>query len=415
MVDYRHGCIPGVTLSGGERAGRRVVVTGLGVLSGPCVGHEAFWAALVSPTPGPTHRRLVGFEPRRWLERKRAQRTELFAQIAVAAARLAQEDAGSPVDDPERVAVVMGAGNGGTSTTIQGYLDFQAKGREGVSLLSGVMSMSNAGSANVAFDLRSKGTTYSVASGCASGTHAVGDAYRLVRYGQADVAYAGGSEASLMADDPQQDPVPAGLLNLRVHTEETVARPFDLHRQGFILAEGSGVLRLETLDAARARGARIYAEVLGAANTVDAYDLIQPAPRGEGVRRCMVLALREAEVAPADVGQINTHGTGTRHNDQAESDAAVDLFGPDGPALTSTKGITGHPGAAAGGLEAVALALSIHHRLIPPTQHSTTPDPDLTADIVRGAPRPWEPGYALSNSLGLGGQNGSVVMGPPPA
>jgi 3-oxoacyl-[acyl-carrier-protein] synthase II len=391
-----------------------VVVTGLGVLTGPCVGREQFWSALTSADPGPTHRRLVGFDPRQWLERRRVQRTELFAQIAVAAARLAHDDAGAPTDDPDALAVVMGTGNGGTRGTIQGYLDFQEHGREGVSLLSGVMTMSNANSANIAFDLGSRGITYSVASGCASGTHAVADAYRLVRYGQADVAYAGGSEASLMADDPQDDPVPAGLLNLRVHTEDTVSRPFDLEREGFILSEGAGVLRLETLEGARARGAHIYAEVLGGANTVDGFDLIQPAPRGEGVRRCMELALREAGVDPSQVGHINTHGTATRHNDQAESDAAVDLFGPDGPALTSTKAITGHPGAAAGGLEAVALALTIHHRLIPPTQHSIQPDPEITADIVRGEPREWEPGYAISNSLGLGGQNGSVVMGPAP-
>jgi 3-oxoacyl-[acyl-carrier-protein] synthase II len=397
-----------------ERTGRRVVVTGIGVLTGPCVGKDPFWDALVTTSPAPTHRRLVGFDPRQFLDRKRAQRTELFAQAAVGAARLAHDDAGSPVDEPEGVAVVMGTGNGGTRTTIQGYLDFQEKGREGVSLLSGVMSMSNAGSANVAFELRSKGVTYSVASGCASGTHAVADAYRLVRYGQADVAYTGGAEATLMADDPQQDPVPAGLLNLRVHTEEEVARPFDLNRQGFILSEGAAVLRLETLEAARARGAHIYAEVLGGANTVDAFDLIQPAPRGEGVRRCMEIALREAGVDPSEVGHINTHGTGTKHNDQAESDAAVDLFGPDGPALNSTKGVTGHPGAAAGGLEAAALALTIERRLIPQTQWSLTPDPALTADIVRVEPRPWTPGYALSNSLGLGGQNGSVVMGPAP-
>ena len=194
-----------------------------------------------------------------------------------------------------------------------------------------------------------------------------------------------------------------------------MSRPFDIDRQGFILSEGAGVLRLETLDAARARGAHIYAEVLGGANTVDGYDLIQPAPRGEGVRRCMVLALREAGVDATAVRHINTHGTATRHNDQAESDAAVDLFGADGPALNSTKAVTGHPGAAAGGLEAVALALTIERRLIPPTQWCLHLDPEITADIVRGAPRPWEPGIALSNSLGLGGQNGTVVMGPAPA
>ncbi|WP_426571824.1 beta-ketoacyl-[acyl-carrier-protein] synthase family protein [Aquihabitans sp. McL0605] len=394
---------------------RRVVVTGLGVLSGPCVGHQDFWAALTTDAPGPTHRKLVGFEPRRWLDRRAVQRTDLFSQVAVAAAKLAFEDAGSPVDDPEGVAVIMGTGNGGAGSLIQAYLDFQEHGRAGVNLLTGVMSMSNAGSANIAFQLGSRGTTYSLASGCASGTHAVGDAFRMVRDGRADVAYCGGAEAAVSGDTPDDDPMASSLLNLRVHTEEPMSRPFDLKRQGFVLSEGAGVLRLETLDAARARGAHIYAEVLGGANTVDGYDLIQPSPRGEGLGRAMRLALREAGADPGEVGHINCHGTGTKHNDQAESDAAVDLFGPDGPALTSTKAVTGHPGAAAGGLEAIALALSIDKALIPQTQWWSTPDPEITADVVVGsAPRPWEPGLGISNSVGLGGQNGTVVMGPAP-
>lgn len=394
---------------------RRVVVTGLGVLSGPCVGKDEFWSALTTATPGPTHRKLIGFEPRRWLERKAAQRTDRFAQVAVAAAKLAHDDAGSPADDPEGVAVVVGTGNGGAASLIQAYLDFQEHGRAGVNLLTGVMSMSNAGSANIAFHLGAKGAVYSVASGCASGTHAVADGFRMVRDGRADVAYCGGAEAAVTGDTPNDDPMAASLLNLRVHTEEPIARPFDVRRQGFVLAEGAGVLRLESLDAARARGAHIYAEVLGGANTVDGYDLIHPSPRGEGLARCMRLALREGGVDPSEVGQINCHGTGTKHNDQAESDAAVDLFGTPGPALTSTKAVTGHPGAGAGGLEAVALALSIERSLIPQTQWCSELDPEITADIVVGSsPRPWAPGIGLSNSVGLGGQNGTVVMGPAP-
>ncbi|MEZ5178621.1 MAG: beta-ketoacyl-[acyl-carrier-protein] synthase family protein [Acidimicrobiales bacterium] len=296
---------------------------------------------------------------------------------------------------------------------IQGYLDLQEHGPAGVSLLLGAVAMSNGNSANLAFALGSSGPTYSVASGCASGTHAVVDGFRLVRDGLADVAYAGGSESGLMPEG--DDPLTAGLRNLRVHTEEDVARPFDLDRQGFVYAEGAGVLRLETLDAARARGARIYAEVLGGANTVDAHDLIHPSPRGEGLARCVRLALAEADVAPGAVGQVNCHGTGTKFNDQAESDAAEDVFGRPGPPLTSTKAVTGHPGAAAGGLEAVALALSIDRGLIPQTQWSVAPDPEITADVVRGEPRPWAPGIGISNSVGLGGQNGTLVMGPPPA
>jgi 3-oxoacyl-[acyl-carrier-protein] synthase II len=395
---------------------RRVVVTGMGVLSGPCVGIGPYWDALTTASPGPTHRKLVDFEPRRWLHRRVVQRTDRFAQVAVAAAQLAFEDAGSPDDDPDEVAVVLGTGNGGTASLIEAYLAFQEHGRAGVNLLTGVMSMSNAGSANVAFHLGARGATYSVASGCASGTHAVGDAFRMVRDGRADVAYCGGAEASVSGDTPNDDPMAASLLNLRVHTEEAVARPFDLHRQGFVLAEGAGVLRLETLDAALARGAHIYAEVLGGANTVDGHDMIHPSPRGVGLARCMRLALREARVEPGEVRHINCHGTATKHNDQAESDAAMDLFGAGGPALTSTKAVTGHPGAAAGGLEAIALALSIDKGLMPQTQWWSTPDPEIEADIVTGTePRPWTPGIGLSNSVGLGGQNGTVVMGPAPA
>jgi len=390
---------------------RRVVITGLGVLTGPSVGKDAFWDSLTTSTPEPTNRKIVGFNARDWLDRRHAQRTALFSQIAIAAGRLAHEDAGSPADDRDGVAVVLGAGNGGAGTLIQGYLDFQRGGREAVSLLNGVVSMSNAASANLAFALGSRGPTYSVASGCTSGTHAVTDAFRMVRDGLADVAYCGGSEAGPLGDSPQTDPMTATLLNLRVHTEEDVARPFDLTRQGFVFSEGAGVVRLETLDAALRRRAHIYAEVLGGANTVDAYDLIQPSPRGEGLGRCMRLALREAGVDRSEVGHINCHGTGTKHNDQAESDAAFDLFGLPGPALNSTKSITGHPGAAAGGVEAVALALTIDQGLIPQTQWSLTPDPEITADIVRGTePRPWEPTVALSNSVGLGGQNGTLVL-----
>lgn len=392
---------------------RRVVVTGLGSLSGPTVGADELWTALTAADPAPTFRALVGFEPRRWMDRRHVQRTARFSQLAVAAGRIAHDHAGAPVDDPERVAVVMGTGNGGVADLIKGYLDLKEHGPGGVSLLLGAIAMSNGGSANLAYALGSKGPTYSVASGCASGTHAVVDGFRLVRDGLADVAYAGGSEAGLMPDG--DDPLTAGLRNLRVHTEESVARPFDLHRQGFVYAEGAGVLRLEPLDDAVARGARIYAEVLGGANTADAHDLIHPAPRGEGLARCMRLALAEAGVRPDQVGQVNCHGTGTKFNDQAESDAAQDVFGLPGPPLTSNKAVTGHPGAGAGAVEAVALALSIDRALIPQTQWSATPDPEITADVVRGAPRPWTPGIGVSNSVGLGGQNGTLVMGPAPA
>lgn len=393
---------------------RRVVITGLGALSGACAGAEELWSALITLDPAPTHRRVVGFDPRRWLDRRQAQRTERFSQLAVAAAKQAHADAGEPDDDPEMVAVVLGSGNGGASALIRANQDLLEHGPAGVSMLMGVMSMSNANSANVAFSLGSKGMTYSVASGCASGTHAVAQAFRSVREGSADVAYCGGSEGGMGEGEVDSRLTSASLVNLRVHTEDDVSRPFDTNRQGFILAEGAAVLRLETLEAAEQRGAHVYAEVLGGANTVDGYDLIQPSPRGDGLRRCMVLALREAGVDPSEVRHINCHGTGTRQNDQAESDAAIDLFGQPGPALNSVKAITGHSGAGAGAMEAVALALSVDRKLIPQTQWLKELDPEISADVVWGEPRPWEPGIALSNSVGLGGQNGTLVMGPAP-
>lgn len=393
---------------------RRVVVTGLGVLSGAAVGADAFWSALVASDPPPTFRQVVAFDPRRWMDRRQAQRTARFAQLAVAAGLLARDDAGGAGagDDPDRTAVVLGTGNGGVAELIAGHVALQEGGPEAVSLLLGAMAMSNAGSANLAFALGARGATFSVASGCASGTHAVAEAFRLVRDGRADVAYGGGSESGLLADGA--DPLTASLRNLRVHTAGEVCRPFDLHRDGFVYAEGAGVLRLELLDAARARGAQVYAEVLGGANTVDGHDLIHPAPRGQGLQRALRLALAEAGVAPAAVGHVNVHGTGTRHNDQAESDALADVLGLPGPAVTSTKAVTGHPGAAAGAVEAVATVLAVHHRLVPPTQWLTEPDPAITADVVHGSPRRWEPGIAVSTSVGLGGQNGVLVLGPAP-
>jgi 3-oxoacyl-[acyl-carrier-protein] synthase II len=346
------------------------------------------------------------------MDRRQVQRTDRYAQAGVAAAALCHEDAGSPDIDPERTSVVLGTGNGGTITIIEEALRFSKEGRSGVSLLAGVKMMSNASAANVAYLLGVKGEVVGVAGGCASGTHSIMEAARLVQLGISDVVYTGAAEAALMADDPLEDPIPAGLIELRVHTDQAIARPFDRNRAGFVLSEGAAVLRLETLSAARARGARIYAEVLGGSNTADAFDLITPAPRGEGLQRAFRNALAQAGREPSEVKQVNVHGTATLSNDQAENDAITDVFGSPGPAVTSTKAVTGHPGAAAGSLEAVATILSIERKLIPPTQHLEELDPAITVDVVEGAPRPWEPGLAFSDSLGLGGQNGTVLLGP---
>jgi len=393
----------------------RVVVTGIGVVSGPAFGVDAFWAALLDPTPRATHRIAKGFRPRDWLDRRSAQRTARFAQLAVAAGRLAHDDAGAPELDADRTAVILGAGTGGLETILAAERELDAHGATAVPHLLPVQSMSNAGSANVAFQLGARGAVYSVSAGCASGTQAIGDGLRAIRSGQASVVYAGASDSSISHDDPERDVIVAGLVNLRVHTTERTARPFDRQRDGFVFAEGAAVLRLESADAARARGARAYAEVLGAASTADAYDLIAPEPTGEGLRRAMTLALAEGGATAADVRHVNTHGTATQSNDSAELAALRLLFGRPGPAVNSVKGVTGHAGAASGAIEAAAVALAIERRVLPPTGGLIDPDPKLLEgiDILTEA-RPWEPGVSLSNSLSLGGLNSSVAVGPPP-
>lgn len=389
-----------------------MVVTGLGALNGPCVGAEELWAAVVSAEPTPTHRAIVGFEPRRWLDRRTTQRTDLFAQIAIVAARLAHEDAGAPDDDPHRVAVVLGADKGGVHSFGEAVAAHLEGGDEAVPTLTALVSITNAAAAAVALDRGALGSTHAVASGCTSGTHAIVDGFRLVRDGLADVAFVGGSDASA-GDDVTGRVMEAALRNLRVHTDEEVGRPFDADRSGFVHASGAAVLRLEPLDVARRRGAPIHAEVLGGANTVDGHDLVQPAPNGEGLVRSIRLALAEARCDPSQVGFVNCHGSGTRANDLAESAALEAVFGLPGPAVTSTKAVTGHTAAAAGAIEGLLTVQSIAKGLLPQVQWCRRVDPEIRADVVTGSdPRPWEPTIAVSNSLGLGGQNGTVVFGP---
>lgn len=391
---------------------RRVAVTGIGVLNGPGVGAEAFWARLCDPHPGPTATIIEDFDPRRWMDRRQARRSDTFAQLAVAAACLAVDDAGEPELDPDRTGVVIGAGNGGMGATIREHEVYKAEGPQAVSPLMGAITMSNAASSNIAFRLGLRGVCESIASGCASGTHAVGDAARLVRWGVCDAVIAGGSDAPRSQEAERGPFVSAALRNLRVHTDDDVVRPFDVKRSGFTLSDGAAALVLEDLDAARARGARIYAELVGYGNTTDTYDLIAPEPSGEGVLRCMRVALDDAGATGADVRFVNTHGTATRSNDVAEALAIGALCGRPGPAVNSIKGVTGHSGPAAGALEAASVALAIHHRTIPPTAGLEHLDPDIEVDVVAGEPRPWEPGLSLSVSLGLGGHTGCVAMAP---
>lgn len=391
---------------------RRVVITGIGALTGPAVGADAYWSALLDPPLPATHRRLLSFDPREWMDRRQARRSDRFAQVAVAAGCLAHDDAGAPDVSPDETAVVMGTCVAGLLTTMTEADHLRTGGALAVSPLFGVSFMNNANAAGIAYRLGCRGPAFAVASGCASGTHAIGEAALLVATGRAEVAYAGGSEASLTSDDPRHDLVPAALMNLRVHTTAAVSRPFDRERDGFVYAEGAAVLRLETLDAALARDARIYAEICGYGNTIDAADLIAPEPSGDGLVRAMRQALAGADAAPDEVGFVNAHGTGTIANDLAEASALHAVFGAPGPPINSFKAVTGHSGAGAGALEAAGVALSIHHARIPPTAWVREVDSSLGLDVVVGEARSWEPRLSLSNSLSLGGQNGSLALRP---
>ncbi|MDQ3353864.1 MAG: beta-ketoacyl-ACP synthase II, partial [Actinomycetota bacterium] len=385
--------------------GRRVVVTGIGVVASCGVGSDAFWDGLLAEPPR-GERRITDFDPSPWLGPKEARRTDRFAQFAVAAAAMALDDAGPVGADPDRCGVIIGSGVGGLETLEKQIVICHTKGADRVSPFLVPMMMANAGAASVSMRFGWRGPCETPVTACAAGTHAIANAARLVAGGTIDAALTGGSEAALTPAGV------AGFTNMTALSSSGLSRPFDVARDGFVIAEGGAVLVIEALDAARARGARIYGEILGSASTADAHHITAPDPDGGGAVRCMELALADAGMAPGDIRQINGHGTSTPLNDAAEAQALAKVFGSSGPPVTSTKGVTGHALGAAGALEATAVLLSIDRRLIPPTAGLATLDPEMSIDAVMDGPRPWEPGPTLSNSFGFGGHNGCLVLAP---
>jgi 3-oxoacyl-[acyl-carrier-protein] synthase II len=391
--------------------GRRVAVTGIGVVS-PCgIGRDTFWNGLLSAPPE-GERRVPGFDPTLYFPNpKEARRTDRFAQFALAAAaealEQAQAQAGEITADPGRRGVIIGTGVGGLETLEEQILTFHEKGPRRVSPFLVPMMMANAAAAGVSMRYGWQGPCETTVTACAAGTHSIGNAARLISTGRCDAVLAGGSEAAMTPVGIQ------GFTNMTALSSSGVSRPFDAERDGFVIAEGCAVLVLEDLDTARARGARVLGEILGAASNADAHHITAPSPGGSGAIACMELALADAGVAPRDIRQINAHGTSTPLNDAAEAEAIAKLFGTPGPPVVSTKGVTGHALGAAGALEAAAVLLSIEHALIPPTAGFANADPEMaTLDIVHGEPRAWEPGPALSNSFGFGGHNGCLVIAP---
>jgi 3-oxoacyl-[acyl-carrier-protein] synthase II len=379
------------------------------VLSSCGTGVDAFWEGICSAPPE-GERRIRDFDPDALFDNpKEARRADRVTQLALAAATQALAHAGDITCDPLRRGVLIATGIGGIATLEEQITLYNEKGARRVSPFLVPMMMPNAPSATVSMRWGWQGPCQTVSTACAAGTHALIDAATWIANGRCDVVAAGGSEAAMT-------PVSlAGFTNMTALSSRGVSEPFAATRDGFVIAEGAGVLILEAWEVAEARGATILAEILGGASTADAHHITAPAPGGRGALSCMEVALASAGLDAADIRHVNAHGTSTPLNDAAEAEAMAKLFGAPGPPVTSIKGVTGHSLGAAGAIEAIAVIESMRRGLIPPTAVTTEVDPELPRiDLVLGAPREWEPGPTLSNSFGFGGHNGSLVLGAAP-
>lgn len=392
-------------------APRRVVVTGLGAVASCGIGKDAFFEGLNGPH-ATDPRRVDDFDPADWFDPKEARHLDRFAQMAIAAAQQAVDDAGPTETDPIRSGVVFGTGVGGLAT-LQGQIQVSInKGARWVSPRLVPMIMGNAGAAGISMRFGFRGPCETIVTACAAGTQSIGYAMWLIRTGRCDAVITGSSEAAATPVDGMAPIGIAAFSNMTALSTSGNSRPFDRRRDGFVIGEGAGALVIEELEHAKARGARIYAELMGSASTADAYHITAPAPGGTGAINCMELALEDAGITTADVAHINAHGTSTPLNDLAEAEAIEKVFGRPGPPVTSIKGVLGHSLGAAGALEAVASVMTIERGEIPPTAGLEEQDPEIHLDIVTGAPRPFTPGPVLSNSFGFGGHNGCLVFGP---
>jgi 3-oxoacyl-[acyl-carrier-protein] synthase II len=406
---------------------RRVVVTGLGALTPLGNTTDEFWAALLQGRSGigpitkfdttgyPT--RIAGevknFDPLKYVDRKDARRLDPYLHYAIASSCMAVDDAGLDTNtvDGERLGVLIGSGIGGITTLLEGEHARMEKGPDRVSPFVIPMLIINMASGLVSMRFGAKGPNSSVVTACATGNHALGDAYRIIQRGEADVMIAGGAEAMIV-------PLTiAGFcamkaMSTRNDAPEKASRPFDADRDGFVCSEGAGILVLEALEHAVRRDARIYAEIVGYGMSGDAHHMTAPDPDGDGAARAMQGALRDAALAPTEVGYINAHGTSTPYNDKFETLAIKRVFGDHAArvAVSSTKSMTGHLLGAAGGIEAIAAVLALHHGILPPTINYETPDPDCDLDYVPNQARKQDVDVALSNAFGFGGTNATLAF-----
>jgi 3-oxoacyl-[acyl-carrier-protein] synthase II len=406
---------------------KRVVVTGLGLITPVGIGVDASWHGLIEGRSGiglitqfdasqfPTKiaGEVVGFNPEDFIETKEIKKMDRFIHFAVAAATMAMNDSGLKITEAnaERTGVFVGSGMGGLHTIEHYHSAFLEKGPRRISPFFIPMLVVNLASGQISIRFGAKGPNSAVATACATGSHAIGDACKIIQRGDADAMIAGGTEAVI---------TPLGIggfnamkaLSTRNDEPEKASRPFDVDRDGFIMGEGAGIVILESLQSARERGARIYAEVVGYGMTADAYHITAPAPGGEGAARCMAIALKDAGIQPAEVNYINAHGTSTKYGDELETQAIKKVFGEDAYkiAVSSTKSMTGHLLGAAGGVEAVISALTIYHDTIAPTINLDNPDPECDLDYVPHKARKTTVNYTLTNSFGFGGTNACLVF-----
>lgn len=353
------------------------------------------------------------FQPADFFEPKQAKHLDLFVQYGLAAAKMAVDDSGFTVSDEncEQVGVITGCGMGGLPTIEKYHQVSLDRGPKRITPFFIPMVIPNMPSGHISMDIGSKGPNLTLTTACAAGTHAVGEAYRHIMYGQCDIVVSGGAEAVIC-------PLGVGgfssmkALSTRNDDPAAASRPFDKDRDGFIMSEGSGMLILEELEHARARGAKIYAEIIGYGLSSDAYHIAAPPEDGEGGRRAMKMALRDAGMAPEDVDYINAHGTSTPLNDRCETTAIKSVFGDHAAklAISSTKSMTGHMLGAAGGIESVFTALALHDQIAPPTINLVEPSAECDLDYVPGEARKMEIRAAISNSFGFGGTNAVVAM-----
>ncbi|MCU1501393.1 MAG: Beta-ketoacyl synthase [Ilumatobacteraceae bacterium] len=388
--------------------GRRVAVTGYGVVAPSGIGRDAFWTGLNGPgITGTRSVSMIDWDPLPYYANpKEARRADKVEQFAIAAAAQALEQAGRPAAPPERIGTIFATGVGGLQSTEEQIEVMLSKGERRVSPFLVPMMMPNAAGAAISMRYGFQGPNETITTACAASTHALGYAARLIAWGLCDAVVSGGSEAANCR---------IGLSafgNMTALSTSGASKPFDMDRDGFVLGEGSAVFVLEEWEAAEARGATILAEVLGAGSNADAHHVTAPSPGGVGAIACMRLALAEAGLAPSDIAQVNAHGTSTGLNDAAEAAALAVVFGPSGVPTTSTKGVTGHALGAAGALELAAVLLSFEHGLIPPTAGTEKVDPEFDIDLVLGEARPWAPGPTMSNNFGFGGHNGSIIVAP---